>query len=217
MIFRAKSKFPISSWAGRMNGEVAFIVGNGPSLLENDLSLINNCFTIGINRAFRVILPKILIWQDESLYADCYEDIVKLPCAKITKESIDSKNQFTHFVLEHGSFKFGSNPSVMYGGGSTAALSVQLAVAMGFSSIVLLGCDCGYKNGKTDFYGTNKNHTITTVDNFLAAMDWVSRECPIPVINCGDAPFWPRVSLEAAVGLSQPSKKHHLEWLNKLT
>jgi len=217
MIFRAKSKFPINSWAGRMRGEVAFIIGNGPSLLENDLRLIDDYFTIGINRAFKIILPKILIWQDESLYSDCYEDIVKLPCAKLTKESIDPNNQFTHFALERGSFRFGGNPAILYGGGSTAALSIQLAVAMGFSSIVILGCDCGYKNGKTDFYGTNKNHTATTVDNFLAAMFWASRECPIPIVNCGDAPYWPRVGLDVAIGLVQPIKRHHFEWLNRLT
>lgn len=217
MIFRAKSKFPINSWSGRLTGETAFIVGNGPSLLENDLSLIEKTFTIGINRAFRVILPKILIWQDESLYKDCYEDIVKLPCAKITKQSIDTKNIFTHFTLEHGSFQFGKNPAILYGGGSTAALSVQLAVAMGCSSVVLLGCDCGYKDGKTDFYGSNKNHTTSTVPNFLAAMDWVSRECPISVLNCGDAPYWPRITLEAAINRVKPSEKYHLEWLNQLT
>ncbi len=216
MIFRAKSKFPISSWSNRLFGEPVFIIGNGPSLLENDLSKITEYFTIGINRAYKVLLPKILMWQDESLYKDCYDDIRILPCAKITRATIDSEDVFTHFELKHGPFVFGSNPSVLHGGGSTAALAVQLGVSLGCSSLILLGCDCGYKNNMTDFYGLNKEHTSSTVPNFLAAMEWVSRECPIQVLNCGDAPCWPRVSLEEAIETSKPSSKTHLSWLSKL-
>lgn len=216
MIFRAKSKFPIHSWAGRFLGETTFIIGNGPSLLENNLKLIDNFFSIGLNRAFFVMLPKILLWQDESLYKDCYNDIRKLPCAKVTKESVDFENVFTHFVLQHGCFSFGKDPGVLYGGGSTAALAIQMAVSMGFSSIVLLGCDCSYKDGKTDFYGENKNHTTSTVGNFLAAMEWASRECPVEIVNCGDTPYWPRTSLERAIKKLKPKERTHFDWLKRL-
>jgi len=216
MIFRAKSKFPIHSWAGRFVGETAFIIGNGPSLLENNISLIENYFTIGINRAFRVILPKILICQDESLYEDSYSSIRVLPCAKVTKKDIDNEDVFTHFTLEHGHFCFGKDPGVLYGGGSTAALAIQMAVAMSFSSIVLLGCDCCYKENKTDFYGENKNHTISTIPNFLAAMDWVKKECPVEIFNCGDAPQWPRITLEDVIKKLSPSNKTHFDWLRKI-
>lgn len=216
MIFKAKTKFPISSWAGRLFGEPAFIIGNGPSLLENNIKLINNYFTIGTNRAFKVLLPKILIWQDESLYEDCYNEIRKLACVKITKESLDFENIFTHFTLEPGNFVFGKNPSILYGGGSTVVLAIQLAVSLGCSSLILLGCDCNYRGNKTDFYGENKNHSIGTLSNFLAAMEWVHRECPIPVFNCGDAPYWPRTTLELAVEKTQPKERNHLQWLNKL-
>jgi len=216
MIFRSKTKFPICSWAGRFSGETAFIIGNGPSLLENNLDLIKNYFTIGINRAFRVLLPKILIWQDESLYEDCYEDIVKLPCCKVTLEKIDPEDIFTHFELSEGSYSFNKNPYLLKGKGSTAALAVQLSVSLGFSSIVLLGCDCNYQDGKTDFYGENKNHTVNTLRNFSNAMEWVKKECTVPVYNCGNAPFWPRISLEEAIEKTNPKEKFHIEWINSL-
>jgi len=87
---------------------------------------------------------------------------------------------------------------------------------MGCSSLVLLGCDCSYKNGNTDFYGNNKEHSTSTLSNFSAAMEWVKKDSPVPVFNCGDAIFWPRISLEEAIEKSCPTKRSHLRWLNRL-
>lgn len=217
MIFRSKYKFPIKLWKNRFVGETAFILGNGPSLVDNNLDLIKNNFIIGTNRAYKIALPCILMWQDESLYEDCYSDLVTLACAKLTKKEIDKQDLFTHFVIERGGFSFGEDPSVLHGGGSTACLAVQLAVAMGFSKIVLLGCDCSYRGEQTDFYGKNKNHSTNTLTNFSAAMEWVSRESPIFIANCGDAPYWPKITLHTAIAECKPNNLSRLEWLNRLT
>lgn len=216
MIFRHPSKFPIAKWTDRLKGETAFIIGNGPSLLENDLKKLDGCFTIGINRAFRVILPTILMWQDASLYEDCYEEIKTLPCAKITLKNIDHENEFTHFSLIPGPFRFKKEPFNLYGGGCTTALAIQLAYALGCSSIVLLGCDASYKDNKTDFYGVNRNHTENTLRSFTAALNWANRECPIPILNCGDAIQWQRMSLEKAIESTQPRIQSHISRLSVL-
>jgi hypothetical protein len=217
MIFRSRYKFPIKLWKKKFVGETAFILGNGPSLLENDLGLLKNYFTIGTNRAYKIVSPCILMWQDESLYEDCFRDLVTLACAKLTRKEIDKEDLFTHFRIERGGFSFGEDPEVLHGGGSTACLAIQLAVSMGFSKIVLLGCDCSYRGEQTDFYGKNKNHSTNTLANFSAAMEWVSRESPIPIRNCGDAPYWSKISLQAAIDDFEPNKLSRLEWLNRLT
>jgi hypothetical protein len=48
-------------------------------------------------------------------------------------------------------------------------------------------------------------------------MDWVSRESPISVMNCGDAPYWPKISLQQAIKECNPNSFSKLEWLNRLT
>lgn len=216
MIFRSKYKYPIKKWKKRFSGETVFILGNGPSLSDCNLSLIRRNFVIGINRSYRVFIPSILIWQDDSMYEDCFSDLLYLPCVKITRKEIDPQDRFTHFQVKHGPFLFGDDPSILHGGGSTAALAVQLSVAMGFSKIVLLGCDASYRGENTDFYGKNKNHTVNTLRNFYQAMDWVKKECPAIIVNCGDAKQWKKVSLQEAISFCNPGKFSKIEWLNRL-
>jgi hypothetical protein len=156
------------------------------------------------------------MWQDESLYSDCYEDIRKIACIKITRKEIDFENAFSHFHLERGGYKFSNNPAKLYGCGSTAVLAVQMAVAMGCSSIVLLGCDCSYRNGMTDFYGINKFHLSNTLDNFNSAMMWVFNNSPVPIYNCGPAPFWPQKKIETVINEIGTVKRHRLDWVSRL-
>jgi len=216
MIFRNPSKFPISSWVDILPNETAFIMGNGPSLLEIDHKDLDGLFTIGINRSYKLVIPTILLWQDESLYDDCFDEVRFVASAKVTRKEIDPDNLFTHFSLEPGAFRFHKTPHKLFGGGCTGVLAAQLAYAMGCTSIVLLGCDCKYKDGKTDFYGVNKHHSDTTLNNFSAAMEWLSRECPVPIYNCGDASFWPKITLEEAIEKTKPTKMNHLLRLNRL-
>lgn len=216
MIFRSKCKFPVSNWKNLFKGEVAFILGNGPSLLENDLSLIDHFFTIGMNRSYKALLPKILIWQDESLYEDCYEDLKTLPCAKVTTKEIDKDDIFSHFVINKSKFMFSGDPYYLYGGGCTSVLAIQMAVSMGFSSIVLLGCDCCYRGEQTDFYGLNKNHNSNTLMHFNNAMQWVKNNCPVDIHNCSDNNFWEKENLNEILNKQKLKKRNHLFWLNAL-
>ena len=55
-------------WAGRMKSVHCFILGNAPSINDMDLSLLDNYFTIGINRIFYEYDPTVLIWQDLALW-----------------------------------------------------------------------------------------------------------------------------------------------------
>jgi hypothetical protein len=216
MIFRSRSKFPIKQWKNRFVGETAFLIGNGPSLIDNDLDIIKDRFTIAINRGYKAITPVILLWQDESLYKDCLDELRILPCAKVTRSGIDSDDIFTHFVLGKGGFTFTNDPSKLCGGGCTVALAVQMIVSMGFSSIVLLGCDGRYRGDKTNFYGVNPNHTANTLANFDYTMRWIRSECPRKIVNCSDTPYWPKVSLEQAVFECNTPKRPRIEWLNRL-
>ena len=42
----------VRKWKDRLLGVPAFILGNGPSLNDEDIAPLSNYFTIGINRSF---------------------------------------------------------------------------------------------------------------------------------------------------------------------
>ncbi len=216
MIFREKIKYNIRNWKNIFKDEPCFILGNGPSLIDHDLSLIKDTFSIGINRCFKVFIPTILIWQDDSIYEDCLNDLLYLPCAKITTFENNKNNYFTNFYLEKGKWKFNKRTDILYGGGCTMSLSFQLAVAMGASSLILIGCDGIYRKNKTNFYGENKYHTPNSLNSFQKSLEWLRSESPIPVRNCGDNPLWKQEKLSDVLKEIKPKKINHLIRINKL-
>lgn len=216
MITRRSTKYPIAAWKGRISGHPAFVLGNGPSLLDNDLSLLRGCFTIGINRIYKVFDPIILLWQDTSLMEDGLENILSCSAIKVCRDRCNIDNQFTTFRSEGAKYRLADKPNVLHGFGCSGALGIELAVVMGASSVVLLGMDCDYQDGKTDFYGVNADHGRYTVKNFHAAMSWVAKTCPVPIHSCGRAPYWPRSDLKQVLDQIQPKEYSRLQWFDRL-
>jgi hypothetical protein len=214
MIFRnKKTKYSIKSWPDIMRGQVAFILGNGPSLLENDLGLLDGCFTIGINRIFKVFSPTILFWQDPEINKSYRDEIERLASIKVCRDKCDSSSAFTNFSLEHDPYRFHKTPWRLYGRGCSGGIAIQMAVAMGVRAVVLLGCDCSYISGKTDFYGINKFHNAMTLERFNKAMLFTAKNIPVPVFNCSANEYWPRLPLKEAINLSLPERRSKIEML----
>jgi hypothetical protein len=216
MILRRSNRYPIQAWNNCLSGHPVFVIGNGPSLLENDLSLLEGCFTIGINRIYKVFDPIILMWQDRGLMADGIENILDCSAIKVCRDRCDKDGQFTTFSLKGPSYKMTDRPNVLYGFGCSGVLGIELAVSMGASSVVLLGMDCDYQDGKTDFYGTNADHNRFTVKNFHSAMSWAAKNSPVPIYSCGRAPYWPRLSLSNILDLISPKRYGRLQWYDRL-
>tara|TARA_B100000614_G_scaffold262909_1_gene300767 strand:+ start:228890 stop:229609 length:720 start_codon:yes stop_codon:yes gene_type:complete len=218
MKFRERKKYPIEAWSNIIEGHPAFILGNGPSLLENDLTLIEQAFSIGLNRIYQVFDPTILLWQDKGLYRDGIHHLDNCAAIKCCRVAVDREGRWTNFRLESNPYKFHNKPHHLWGFGCSGALGVQLAVAMGANAIVMLGMDCDYEGpDKTDFYGKNEDHRPHTVRNFHKAAKWIQRDCPVPVYNCGRAKYWPRITLEEAVEKTQPTPVTRLQWLSRLS
>lgn len=217
MIVRRAERYPIESWGGRIRGHPAFILGNGPSLLENDLSLLDGCFSIGINRIYQVYDPTILLWQDKELSLKNKKAICDCSSIKVCRDRCNAENLFTPFSLSGPSYRISDNPSCLFGYGCSGALGIEMAVAMGAESITLLGIDCDYTPaGETDFYGKNKSHNRFTLKNFHNAIRWAADNCPVPIYCCGRAPFWPRYSLLDVMKILKPVKLGRLQWRRKL-
>lgn len=218
MIFRKPIFSDIEQWRGALRGQPVFVLGNGPSLVEHDLSLLNRCFTIGVNRVLKVFDPTILLWQDAEIYRDFADAIKQSRAVKICRDRCDRAGLYHHFEVKSADYAFGPSPRLLSGLGCSGALAVELAVAMGAGSIVLLGMDCDYdKTGATDFYGVNVDHRAHTVPNFHLAMKWLQNNCPIPLYNCSRAPYWPRVTLNEAFEKVGPEQKSRIQWIADLS
>jgi len=197
----------MSDWKGIVRGQPSFILGNAPSISSKNLKLLNDFFTIGVNRIFYIYDPTILIWQDQEVWIQDRKKMTKQKAIKVCRDRSDPMQKFINFELSMGKFKFSSNPGKLHGRGNTGALAVQLAVSMGCSCVVLLGMDCKYEGkGRTDFYGKNKNHKSYTLKMCKNAMSWVERKCPVPVYNCGNSDLWARRELEDVIEELKPPK-----------
>lgn len=197
----------LSQWNNLLVGHTAFILGNAPGIENQNLNLLDNYFTIGVNRIFYIYDPTILIWQDRQVWNGDKKSLLKQKAIKVCGSKADPRNYFLNFRVKLGPFRFGVNPSILHGTGNTTALAAQLAVSLGCSNIVLLGTDCKYgAKGKTDFYGKNKDHKPYTLKMCRGAMKWMRDTCPVTIYNCSSNKFWESQKLVNVINEIQPSK-----------
>lgn len=184
---KVTKKLSTQGWHNSLVDVPAFIIGNGPSLKKQKIDILKNYFTIGINRAFYLLDPTILMWQDPEVWYSEKQRIPRLQALKYCRDKSDVQGRFYHFKLQNGFYKLPEKASALYGRGSTGPLAFQLAYVLGCNPIVLLGCDCKYKDGDTDFYGVNPCHNPRTLINCRRGLEWMktatnSRE----IINCSN-------------------------------
>lgn len=162
----------------KYKGKRCFIIATGPSLTIEDVNLLKNEITIGVNSLVKVLnqmtyVPTFLGIQDSLVYQKIGAEIEKSRIGKIFISDLLYGNQVKRknseryiryplyncghlahnyeMPLKSG---FSSDPTVaVYDGYSITYSMLQLAVYMGFSEIYLLGCDCTYdtKGGKQHF------------------------------------------------------------------
>lgn len=146
-------------------GERCFIVCTGPSLTFQDLELIKNEYSFGMNSILKVydktswratyygIQDKLVY---EKMVADVNvteqimfisDEIVKTGMLVPKNAIIFPLNLYGHeyFNFKHPKFKFSTDVCTnVYDGFSITYSLMQIAYYMGFTEIYLLGCDCSY-------------------------------------------------------------------------
>lgn len=204
-----KQRGDVRGWKNKLVNVPAFIVGNGPSLNDQDIASLNSYFTIGINRAFYKIDPTILMWQDPELIITDKREVLQTKAIKFCTSRGDPENRFHHFKIE-GGFSLPTETGILHGGGTTAPLSVQLAYLLGCNPIVLLGCDCQNRGSDTNFYGKNSFHNANTLSYCRSGLQWVKTDIDDKnirkIISCSDNTVFERKSLESV--LSSVDAKH---------
>jgi hypothetical protein len=146
-----------------------FIIGNGPSLRQMDLSPLKNEFTFGLNRIY-LLFPELgfttnyLVVVNELVLEQCAADISSLPMPKFV--TWRARRWFptgardglmfldTDFTGEEG---FSGNAmGRLYEGFTVTYVALQLAFYMGFEEAILIGVDHNYTTKGTP------NTTVTS-------------------------------------------------------
>ena len=193
-----QQRFQIKTWVDKLPDVPCFILGNGPSILDHDLSALDDYFTIGLNRIFKLFDPTILLWQDISLWKTEYHYIHNLQAMKVARDVADPRRVYYNFHLKGGGYKFDPTKAhILYGRGSSGPIATQLAVALGCRPIILLGMDCKRDSeGRGDFYGENSPWLSHTLENCELGLQFIKKHCPVQVINASASDLWQKRQLK---------------------
>lgn len=145
-------------------GESCFIIGNGPSLSADDLTVLhnNNIDTFAVNRIFKIFpqtrwRPTYYVSTDHVLVRDILDDVNKIDAKE---KFIPLQNKYYHGIVVKKAHYFYRNDvdagfcldctdSVFIYGTVTIAC-MQLAAHMGYRKIYLLGVDHNFDKIITD-------------------------------------------------------------------
>ena len=155
-------------------GKRCFILATGPSLTVDDILLLKDEFTIGMNNI--CLLYDKVSWradmlgvQDELVYKKIYPSLKESPenvyvTSEIRRDFSNSKifnqfpinsyyHQYDYRYSDKLSAKFSDNAfRIVYDSYSITFSLMQIAIYMGFKEIYLLGCDCNQAVGKANHF-----------------------------------------------------------------
>jgi hypothetical protein len=145
----------IAVYQDRFRGERCFVIGNGPSLGETDLSLLDGEYSFGMNRIYlafeeRNFTTTFLVSVNDLVIEQCKDDFHSLSLPKFfswhSRELLyptGEPDDQTHFLnTTYTGPTFNSRITGRYWEGATVAnVCLQLAFCMGFSDVYLIGVD----------------------------------------------------------------------------
>jgi len=144
------SRARLRAWKDRYAGRKAVILGNGPSLLKTDFSLLEGVFTFGLNKInllfeksrFRpsciVAVNGFVIEQNADFY-NRTELPLFLDYRALGRVKPRDNVMFLH---ECGQRRFARDCSMsIYQGFTVTFVAMQLAYHMGFRDVAIIGCD----------------------------------------------------------------------------
>jgi len=131
-------------------GERCFIIGNGPSLKNTDLSLLKDEVTFGMNRIYLLFdrvgfVTTYYVSVNDLVIEQSAHDIVSLPCPKFiswrTRDLIDFTDDMM-FLHSRGEPMFYTDITKgMWEGATVTYVAMQIAYYLGFREVILIGVD----------------------------------------------------------------------------
>jgi hypothetical protein len=154
-------------------GERCFIIGNGPSLKQTDLTRLVNEKTIGMNR-FYLMFPDLgfktsyFVSINDLVVEQCAEDLQNLDIPTFIswrgRQWVKPRNDLYYLFSTYSGPKFATDiRGRLWEGATVTYVSMQIAYFLGFSQIILIGVDHsfatqGKPNTTVTSQGDDPNH-----------------------------------------------------------
>lgn len=188
--YRRSSKMDILNLKDKFKGGRCIIIGNGPSLNKNDLSLIQNECTFGVNGVFYKtkecgFRPKFYVVEDSDVMADNVKEIndyeAEYKFFPVNyKHLIKNRKNTIFFHMDTGYYnktsphfrvpRFSADMShMLYCGQSVTMINLQIAYYLGFSEVYLIGMDFDYKIPSSAIVDGNRITSMEDDENHFHA------------------------------------------------
>lgn len=135
----------------RHRGERCFIIGNGPSLRQTDLSKLRPEYTFGMNRIYLAFeetgFPTTYYLSINDLVVEqCAEDIKELPMPRFiswrARRWVAPHDDLFYLYTTYTGPRFARHAAGRLWEGATVTFTaLQLAYHMGFETVILIGVD----------------------------------------------------------------------------
>jgi hypothetical protein len=153
-------------------GQRCFIIGNGPSLRETDLTLLRNEATFGLNRIYLIFdelgfNTTYLVTVNRLVVEQCRDEIAALPIPKFTTWGNRDLVPFTPNTLFLRSLPgprfFTDITHGIWEGATVTFVAMQIAYYLGFQKVILIGVDHsfaakGQRHKVVVSHGDDPNH-----------------------------------------------------------
>lgn len=152
-----RNKEFIDSIHNKYTGQRLFLIANGPSINNTDLSYLHDEYTMCMNRFYIYFdkigfVPDFLVCVEDLVLEQFGEDINALPLTKFVNWRLHKKLDNCNYLKESYAF----NPFFQYDltkpthfGGTVTFACLQLAFYMGFREVILVGLDHSFKEKGT--------------------------------------------------------------------
>lgn len=135
----------------RHRGQRCFIIGNGPSLKQTDLTLLRDEYTFGMNRIYLLFeelgfTTTYYVSINNLVIEQCSQEIRALPMLKFlswrARNLIEPTEDMVFLYTTYNGAKFARDArGRLWEGATVTYVALQLAFHMGFSPVILIGVD----------------------------------------------------------------------------
>ncbi len=144
----------LADYQNKHKDQRCFIIGNGPSLRQTDLSRLRNEYTFGMNRIY-LMFPELgfttsyFLTVNSLVIEQCAEDIRALPIPKFlswrSHPLIGPADDLMFLHTTYTGPKFTRDArGRLWEGATVTYVALQLAFFMGFEQVILIGVDHSY-------------------------------------------------------------------------
>ncbi len=182
-----KNREVLQSLRNKHQGKRCFLIANGPSLKNMDLSGLKDEITFGMNRIYLMFdkmnfVPTYYVCINELILDQFHQEIAKVETIKLLNwrtRKYFKKSDNTFFLKENYTLKDTFKPDITDSTSSGATVTyvcLQAAFHMGFTEVVIIGMDHSFVEkgtpSKTEVRVSEKDESHFHPNYFPKGMKW---------------------------------------------